>query len=58
MQARLLGLTTIVVLLWASSSCDDGPAEPGDGIPPPPAGLVPLTDMDAGMYRGRYQGGL
>ena len=58
MQARLLGLTTIVVLLCASASCDDGPAQPGDMIPPPPAGLVPLIDMDAGMYLGRYEGGL
>lgn len=58
MSARACLLTTIVVLCLTPMGCDASPAQPGNGPEPPPSGLVPLMDMDAGEYLGRYAGGL
>lgn len=51
-------LTMIVVLSLPAIGCGDGPAQPENSPSPPPAGLVPLTDLVAGSYLARYEGGL
>ena len=56
MRYRRHIFTTLVVLV--AFACDDGPARPDDGGPPPPEGLLPLNDLGTGLYLGRYAGGL